>query len=78
MRDCLPRRPGRQGDLPAGAADPDEVEYAHEMRYSDPLIKAGDLTMAISQSGETADTLAAARLAADRGSRLLALTNVVG
>ena len=57
---------------------PTSVEYAHEMRYNDPLVTAGSLTVAISQSGETADTLAAARLAAERGSRLLALTNVVG
>ena len=57
---------------------PTAVEYAHEMRYSDPLITAPALTIAISQSGETADTLAAARLAKDKGSRLLALTNVVG
>ena len=57
---------------------PTSVEYAHEMRYSDPLIAAGTLTVAISQSGETADTLAAARLAREKGSRLLALTNVVG
>ncbi len=54
------------------------VEYAHEMRYGDPLIAPGSLTVAISQSGETADTLAAARLAKEKGSRLLALTNVVG
>jgi len=54
------------------------VEYAHEMRYADPLIAPGDLLIAISQSGETADTLAAARLAKERGARLLALTNVVG
>jgi glucosamine--fructose-6-phosphate aminotransferase (isomerizing) len=57
---------------------PTSVEYAHEMRYADPLVKPGTLTVAISQSGETADTLAAARLAKTRGSRLLALTNVVG
>jgi glucosamine--fructose-6-phosphate aminotransferase (isomerizing) len=57
---------------------PTNVEYAHEMRYNDPLISAKSLTVAISQSGETADTLAAARLAKERGSRLLALTNVVG
>ena len=57
---------------------PTSVEYAHEMRYSDPLVDPGTLTVAISQSGETADTLAAARLAKARGSRLLALTNVVG
>lgn len=57
---------------------PTSVEYAHELRYADPLIKPGTLTVAISQSGETADTLAAARLAKKKGSRLLALTNVVG
>jgi glucosamine--fructose-6-phosphate aminotransferase (isomerizing) len=57
---------------------PTTVEYAHEMRYNDPLISPRSLTVAISQSGETADTLAAARLARERGSRLLALTNVVG
>ncbi len=57
---------------------PTLVEYAHEMRYADPMVKEGDLTIAISQSGETADTLAAARLAGERGARMLALTNVVG
>ena len=57
---------------------PTMVEYAHEMRYADPLIRTGDLTVAISQSGETADTLAAARLAGGLGTRMLALTNVVG
>ena len=57
---------------------PVEVAYAHELRYRDPLIGPGSLTVAISQSGETADTLAAARLARERGSRLLAITNVMG
>jgi len=57
---------------------PTEVAYAHEMRYRDPIIAGSTITLAISQSGETADTLAAANLAKDRGSRLLALTNVVG
>jgi glucosamine--fructose-6-phosphate aminotransferase (isomerizing) len=57
---------------------PTLVDYAHEMRYGDPLVEPGDLMVAISQSGETADTLAAARLAQERGSRLLAITNVVG
>ena len=57
---------------------PTYVEFAHEMRYNDPLISDRSLTVAISQSGETADTLAAARLAKERGSRLLSLTNVVG
>jgi glucosamine--fructose-6-phosphate aminotransferase (isomerizing) len=57
---------------------PAEVEYAHELRYRDPLVGPGTLAVAISQSGETADTVAAARLCRDRGSRLLAITNVVG
>ena len=57
---------------------PTEAAFAHELRYSDPLIEPGSLTIAISQSGETADTLAAATLAKNLGSRLLALTNVVG
>ncbi|MDH3425195.1 MAG: glutamine--fructose-6-phosphate transaminase (isomerizing) [Acidimicrobiia bacterium] len=54
------------------------LEYAHELRYSDPLITERSLAVAISQSGETADTLAAARIAKERGARLLAITNVVG
>jgi glucosamine--fructose-6-phosphate aminotransferase (isomerizing) len=57
---------------------PVELAYAHEMRYSDPVIDERSLTIAISQSGETVDTLVAGRLAASRGARLLALTNVVG
>ena len=60
------------------AAAPAEAVYAHELRYADPLIGGRSLTLAVSQSGETADTLAAARLARSRGARLLALTNVVG
>ncbi len=57
---------------------PANVEYAHELRYADPIVGPNELTIAISQSGETADTLAAARQAHDSGSRLLAITNVVG
>jgi len=57
---------------------PVEIAYAHELRYRDPLITGNTLTLAISQSGETADTLAAARLAQEKGSRMVALTNVVG
>ncbi len=57
---------------------PVDVVYAHELRYRDPLIQPGDLVIAISQSGETVDTLVAARLAQDKGARLLAITNVVG
>ncbi len=57
---------------------PTETAFAHELRYRNPLIAANSLTVAISQSGETADTLAAAGLAKRLDSRLLALTNVVG
>jgi glucosamine--fructose-6-phosphate aminotransferase (isomerizing) len=57
---------------------PANVEYAHELRYADPIMSANQLTIAISQSGETADTLAAARQAGEQGSRMLAITNVVG
>ncbi|WP_420612449.1 glutamine--fructose-6-phosphate transaminase (isomerizing) [Candidatus Spongiisocius sp.] len=60
------------------AGIPGEVAFAHELRYGRPLFRDGSLTLAISQSGETADTVAAARLARHHGSRLLALTNVVG
>ena len=51
-------------------------EAASEFRYGDPLIGAGDVLVAVSQSGETADTLEAARLAKARGAYLIAVTNV--
>jgi glucosamine--fructose-6-phosphate aminotransferase (isomerizing) len=57
---------------------PAEPDLASELRYRDPLISGATLAVAVSQSGETADTLAAAREARSRGSRLLAVTNVVG
>ncbi|MDR5709631.1 MAG: glutamine--fructose-6-phosphate transaminase (isomerizing) [Armatimonadota bacterium] len=57
---------------------PVEADYAHELRYRDPLLGPNTLTVTLSQSGETADTLAAARLCRARGSRILAITNVVG
>jgi glucosamine--fructose-6-phosphate aminotransferase (isomerizing) len=57
---------------------PANVEYAHELRYADPIIGPRELMIAISQSGETADTLAAARIAPDHGARMLSITNVVG
>jgi glucosamine--fructose-6-phosphate aminotransferase (isomerizing) len=57
---------------------PVAVEYASEYRYRRPLPIAGTLTVAISQSGETADTLEAMRAARASGSRVLALVNVVG
>ena len=56
---------------------PVEVDLASEYRYRDPIVRAGDLMIAISQSGETADTLAAVREARSRGARVLCLSNVV-
>jgi len=57
---------------------PVEVEYASEFRYRDPIIKKGDIVIAISQSGETADTLAAVKLAKERGAIVIGVCNVVG
>jgi glucosamine--fructose-6-phosphate aminotransferase (isomerizing) len=57
---------------------PVEVDYGSEFRYRDPIIQPKTLTIVISQSGETADTLAAQREARQKGSRTLAICNVVG
>ncbi len=57
---------------------PVEVEYASEFRYRNPVVDARTLVIGISQSGETADTLAALREAKQRGARTLGLVNVVG
>jgi len=57
---------------------PVEVEYASEFRYRNPIIKEGDIMFAISQSGETADTLAAMELAKSKGAIVLGVCNVVG
>lgn len=55
-----------------------EVEYASEFRYRNPIINKDDIVIAISQSGETADTLAAIKLAKDSGATVLGICNVVG
>ena len=55
-----------------------EVEYASEFRYRNPIINENDVVLAISQSGETADTLAALELAKEKGATLLGICNVVG
>jgi glutamine---fructose-6-phosphate transaminase (isomerizing) len=55
-----------------------EVEYASEFRYRNPIIREGDFLIAISQSGETADTLAAIDLAKSKGATILGVCNVVG
>ena len=60
------------------AKTPVEVEYASEFRYRDPLIGKGDVLLVISQSGETADTLAALREARQKGAKVLGICNVVG
>ena len=57
---------------------PVEVEYASEFRYRNPVINDSDVVIAISQSGETADTLAAIKLAKERGAFVFGVCNVVG
>lgn len=57
---------------------PVEVEYASEFRYRNPIIGPNDLLIAVSQSGETADTLAAIELAKERGATIFGVCNVVG
>lgn len=57
---------------------PVEVEYASEFRYRNPIITEEDIVIAISQSGETADTLAAIKLAKSKGATILGICNVVG
>jgi glutamine---fructose-6-phosphate transaminase (isomerizing) len=57
---------------------PVEMDIASEYRYRNAVVGAGDLVIGITQSGETADTLAAMRLARERGARVLAVTNVRG
>jgi glucosamine--fructose-6-phosphate aminotransferase (isomerizing) len=57
---------------------PVEVEYASEFRYRNPIIRENDVVIAISQSGETADTLAALELAREKGALIYGVVNVVG
>jgi glucosamine--fructose-6-phosphate aminotransferase (isomerizing) len=57
---------------------PVEVDYASEFRYRNPLIEKNEMTMVITQSGETADTIAAQRESKSRGAKTLAICNVVG
>ena len=57
---------------------PVEVEYASEFRYRNPIINENDVVIAISQSGETADTLAAIKLAKEKGATIIGICNVVG
>ena len=55
-----------------------EVEYASEFRYRNPILDEHDVVIAISQSGETADTLAALELAKEKGAFLYGIVNVIG
>ena len=57
---------------------PVEVDYASEWRYRNPIVEPDTITLVISQSGETADTIAAQREAKAKGSKTLAICNVVG
>ena len=57
---------------------PVEMDVASEYRYRNPVVGAGDLVIGITQSGESADTLAAMRLARERGAKVLAITNIMG
>ncbi len=57
---------------------PTEVDYASEYRYRNPVVDENTLVVSITQSGETADTLAAMRLAKEKGARLLTICNVIG
>ncbi len=57
---------------------PSETDFASEFRYRNPIIEEGTVCIAISQSGETADTLAAVEKAKERGARVLGIVNVVG
>jgi glucosamine--fructose-6-phosphate aminotransferase (isomerizing) len=57
---------------------PVEVDYASEFRYRNPIVGPGDVVIVVSQSGETADTLAALRIARERGATVMGICNVVG
>src|SRR3954452_13769811 len=57
---------------------PVEMDVASEYRYRNPVVGSGDLVIDITQSGETADTLAAMRIARERGAKVLAITNIMG
>ena len=69
---------GKCGDRKDWRSIPVEVDVASEFRYRDPLVDERTLFIAISQSGETLDTLAALREAKRKGARILSVVNVVG
>ena len=78
MRHVLACRSGRQAHARAAGGLPTEVDYGSEYRYRDPIADARTLAIVITQSGETADTLAALREAKKKGARSIAICNVVG
>ena len=78
VRHVVARRAGRQVHDRGAGQLPVEVDYGSEFRYRDPIVSAQTLAVAITQSGETADTLAALREAKGKGARSLAICNVVG
>ena len=71
-------RPSRQYLFEDAARIPVEVEYASGFRYRNPVIGSDDVVIAISQSGEAADTLAAVKLAKEAGAFVFGICNVVG
>ena len=78
VRNQLACRAGGKFMLERLARIPVEVDYASEYRYRDPLVEPKTLTVLITQSGETADTIAAQRESKAKGSKTLAICNVVG
>ena len=78
LRHLLSRRARRSNRARALGADPVEVDLASEFRHRAPLLEDDSLVIGVTQSGETADTLAAMRVARARGATVLALTNVPG
>ena len=78
LRHQLARGAGREVHDRADGQVPVEVDYASEFRYRDPILGPDSLTMLITQSGETADTIAAQREASAKGSKTVAICNVVG
>ena len=71
-----PAKPDGANSLKARV--PVEVDYGSEFRYRAPVMTKGTLVLALTQSGKTSDTLAAMRMAKERGGRVLALVNVLG
>ena len=78
LRHLLPCGSGGEIRFRAAVENPLEVDVASEFRYRDPILDDKTLVIIISQSGETADTLAALRMAKQRGCRILSIVNVVG